>query len=64
MNLWTIISCLPSLIRLINELERLNREAKIDRKLQDDITTIHQAFVTQDAALLASVFRVPEQKNK
>lgn len=45
---WQLLLALPELIRLIGELERNIKKQESDRKIKNDIKTIHDAFKEQD----------------
>lgn len=53
---WLLLTALPDIIKLIQVLQKANEEAETDRKVQDDVKSIHQAFANKDPALLNDIF--------
>ncbi len=47
---------LPDLIKLIRALEKAAAEAKTQRKVADDVKTIHEAFESKDPTKLNALF--------
>jgi len=55
-TIWGFMKCLPELINLYQALEKAAQEAEIERKVQGDIVTIHDAFQTNDPSKLNALF--------
>ncbi len=51
-----VIKHLPQILRLIELLEKAEREAKTQRKVSADLETINQAFEAKDAQKLKELF--------
>lgn len=51
------LGALPEILKLIKRLEEMNRQAKVDRKVKDDIKAINDAFKNDDAEELNRIFR-------
>lgn len=56
---WQIIRALPELIKLVDALQKNQQENQIQRKVADDVKTIHEAFTTKDFAKLNTLFNSP-----
>lgn len=60
MSVLTVIlnfmQALPDLIKLIQVLQKHIDEADVDRKVQDDVKSIHEAFDAKDPAKLNALF--------
>jgi len=50
------LSALPEIIKLVNTVQRMNKEADTKRKLKDDIKKINEAFEAQDDEALRRIF--------
>ncbi len=55
-QIWALIDALVELVKLYKILKKRIDEANIDRKVADDIKTIHEAFDTKDAEKLNALF--------
>lgn len=53
---WALLLSLPDLFKLVKVLELAAKEAETNRKVKDDIKTIHQAFEQKDAQKLNDLF--------
>lgn len=53
---WNFIKALPALLELFKTLDKRIQEAELDRKVVDDVKTIHGAFVDKDPAKLNALF--------
>jgi uncharacterized protein Yka (UPF0111/DUF47 family) len=52
----TLLKALPEILQLIKALQKAADQAEADRKVKDDIKTIHQAFDANDPELLRRLF--------
>lgn len=52
----TFIAALPDIIKLLQALQKQADEAETDRKVRDDLKTIHEAFNAKDPAKLNALF--------
>lgn len=50
------LGALPDLIKLVESLEKKNRQAANQKKVKDDIRKINEAFDNQDAEALRRIF--------
>lgn len=55
-TLLAFLRCLPELITLIRTLEAAAKEAETQRKVVDDVKTIHEAFSAKDPTKLNALF--------
>lgn len=55
-TLWLLMGSLPEIIKLLQVLQEKIDQAKVDRKVSDDIQTIHGAFSSNDATQLNNLF--------
>lgn len=55
-TIWRFFSALPALFKLFAAIEAHIKEAQADRKVVDDIKTIHGAFIEKDPAKLNALF--------
>lgn len=51
-----LLTALPEIIKLLQTLQTKIDEAGVERKVKDDIATIHTAFANQDADALNKLF--------
>jgi hypothetical protein len=57
MNLfWTFITAIPEIIKLLQVLQKAIDDAETERKVSDDVKTIHEALSSGDATKLNAVF--------
>jgi hypothetical protein len=56
MTFWSFLQCLPELIALFRTLEGAAKEAETKRKVQEDIKTIHGAFIDKNPDKLNALF--------
>ena len=54
---YALIGALPEVLKLIQILQDAAREEQVQRRLRDDIKTIHQAFSSGDASGLNRLFQ-------
>lgn len=59
MNLIAFLEALPELIRLFQVLAERISEAQLDRKVKDDLKTLHEAFEDRDEKKLNALFNTP-----
>ena len=52
-----LILALPEILKLIKQIQAVNRELKLDRKIQDDFKNISQAFHDRNAQTLNNIFK-------
>lgn len=55
-TLWSLVTALPALYKLLKLLQARIDEAGEDRKVAADIQTIHEAFDAKDPSKLDSLF--------
>lgn len=55
-TLWLLITALPDLIKLLQALQKTIEEANTDRKVTDDLKSLHEAFSEKDASKLNHIF--------
>ena len=55
-SFWVMLLSLPDIYKLIKTLEALAKEAETERKVKDDIKSIHEAFAAKDAQKLNDIF--------
>ena len=53
---FTLISCLPELLKLIKSLQKAADDAEKERKVKEDLQRIHAAFNNKDASALNDIF--------
>ena len=56
------IEALPALLKLFQSVRASIKAAEADRKISEDIKTIHEAFDTNDATKLNALFSTPISK--
>lgn len=56
-GLLALFKVLPQLLKLLETIERRNKERAVDRKVKDDIEAINKAFEENDAEALNNIFR-------
>lgn len=54
--LWNFLAALPALFKLFATLQARIDEAAVDRKVVDDVKTIHGAFLEKDPEKLKALF--------
>lgn len=54
--IWQLVLALPQILKLIDEIDKRNKELEIQRKVKDDVKVIHEAFVAKDAKKLNDLF--------
>lgn len=47
---------LPALIELVKEIQKAQKENEVQKKVSEDVKTIHEAFKTKDADKLNKLF--------
>jgi hypothetical protein len=47
-TIWELIAAIPSMIKLLQAIQKGINEQKKDRKVADDIKTLDEAFQTED----------------
>lgn len=55
-TIWAFLTSLPEILKLILQLQKMIQEANTDRKVKDDVKSIHQAFASNDPSKLNSIF--------
>ena len=55
-TLWLLLSSLPDLIKLLNAIQKGIDEANVDKKVTDDLKTLHEAFSAKDASKINALF--------
>ncbi len=55
-TLWEFMAALPALLKLFQTLQKRIDEAGVDRKVVQDVKTIHEAFDAKDAEKLNALF--------
>lgn len=55
-EIWTFLKALPALFQLVKVLKARLKEAGIERKVSDDVKTIHEAFSAGDSTQLDTLF--------
>lgn len=55
-TLWLLITALPDLIRLLQAMQKAIDQAAVDRKVKDDLKSLHEAFSAKDAAKINAIF--------
>ncbi len=55
-TLWLLLRSLPDLIKLLNAIQKGIDEAKLDKKVTDDLKTLHEAFSAKDASKINDLF--------
>lgn len=53
---WLFLSAIPDLIKLLQEIDKARIAAETDRKVTDDLKTLHQAFANKDAQAVTKLF--------
>lgn len=54
---FALIKVLPQILRLLETIERRNKERAVDRKVKEDIEAMNKAFEENDAEALNNIFR-------
>ena len=54
--LWTFITAIPDLLKLLAAIDKGIKESQSDRKVKDDVKTVHQAFIDRDGAKITALF--------
>lgn len=55
-TLWSLVTALPALYKLLKLLQARIDAAGVDRKVIDDVQSIHEAFDAKDPSKLDSLF--------
>jgi hypothetical protein len=55
-TLWLLITALPDLIRLLQAMQKAIDQTAVDRKVKDDLKSLHEAFNAKDAAKINAIF--------
>ena len=55
-TLWSLVTALPALYKLLKLLQARIDAAGVDRKVADDVESIHEAFNANDPTKLNSLF--------
>lgn len=55
-TLWNLVAVLPDLFKLLRVLQERINAAELDRKVSDDVKTIHEAFNAKDPEKLRALF--------
>jgi len=53
---WALLVSLPEILKLIENIQKANKERKIQKKVNDDIKKINEAFEQKDADKLNEIF--------
>lgn len=53
---WELLKALPEIVRLLEALQKQQQEVAVNRKVSEDIKTIHEAFNEKDPAKLNALF--------
>lgn len=53
---WNLLVALPDIIKLLQEIDKAIKDAATDRKVKDDVKTIHEAFAAKDPTKLNALF--------
>lgn len=53
---WLFITAIPDLIKLLQAMQVAIDQANTDRKVSDDLKSLHQAFTDKDASKLDHIF--------
>ena len=51
-----LLSALPQILKLIENIQKMNLEADIQRKVKDDVEKINNVFESKDADALNAIF--------
>ena len=51
-----LLSALPQILNLIENIQKMNLEADIQRKVKDDVEKINNVFESKDADALNAIF--------
>lgn len=54
--IWLFIQAIPDLIKLLQALDKIRVDSETDRKVTDDLKTLHQAFAGNDASKITDLF--------
>lgn len=54
--IYTLIIVLPDILKLIENIEKKNKDTQIDRKVKEDVKAINQAFKDKDEKALRDIF--------
>lgn len=56
-----ILSSLPEILKLVSTIQKMideeKKENNVQRKLKDDVETIHEAFISNDPDKLRRLFK-------
>lgn len=52
-----LLGSIPEILKLIAALQAAQKEQVVQKKVSDDVATIHEAFVTKDASKLNALFQ-------
>lgn len=59
-TIWKLLTLLPEIIQLLRAIEKANQEAQTERKVKDDLKSIHEAFSANDSSKLDHIFNPPK----
>lgn len=54
--IWLFLTAIPDLIKLLKAIEDAQKQAALNKKVTDDLKTLHQAFANKDAAAVTALF--------
>lgn len=55
-KIWTLITMIPTLLMLIDRIEKNIRKGKEDRLVKEDVKKIGEAFEKRDPDMLRDIF--------
>jgi hypothetical protein len=56
-TLWALLKALPEIIALLRAIQNGIESMEADRKVKDDVKTIHEALNANDPTMLNALFR-------
>ena len=54
--IWLFIAAIPDLLKLLDAIDQAQKQAALNRKVNDDLKVIHQAFKSKDASAITALF--------
>lgn len=53
---WLFLTAIPDLIKLLKAIEDAQKAAALNKKVTDDLKTLHQAIANNDPAAVTALF--------
>lgn len=53
---WNFVTAIPDLIKLLVALDKAIKKAEVDRKVKNDLKSLHEAINANDPSAIAHIF--------